>query len=205
MGYDLHITRRPVWTDDDGPQITLEEWKAYVESDNEVRPDTVNGLTYFLWTAHPKEPWPLRWDRGELYAKNPDEITIRKLVTVAGRLRATVQGDDGEVYRADGTSVQPESAATSPPAASPSWLSRIGSWSRRRRDVRQLQQQDTAAFRVGQRVKNPWGDLGTVLYVDRDSNAGMGSVRVRLDDGREQHWSYVASGLDVVEPAADGG
>ena len=204
MGYDLHITRRPVWTDDDGPQITLAEWKVYVESDNEVRADTANGPTAFLWTAHPKEPWPLCWDRGELYTKNPDPVTICKLVTVAGRLSATVQGDDGEIYRADGTSFQPESAATSPPAASPSWSARIRAWFQRRRDVRQLPQ-DTAAFRVGQRVKNPWGELGTLLYVDRNANAGMGSVRVRLDDGREQHWSYVASGLEIVEPAAGGG
>src|SRR3954466_13280215 len=122
MGYDLHITRRPVWTDDDGPQITLDEWKAYVASDDELRPDTVNGPTDFLWIAHPNERWPLSWDRGELYTKNPDEITIRKLVTVAERLGATVQGDDGETYRADGPSFQAASEASPPPAASPSWL-----------------------------------------------------------------------------------
>src|SRR3954471_234560 len=109
MGYDLHITRRSEWTDDDGPQITLDEWKAYVASDDEVRPDDENGPTDFLWAAHPQEPRPLWWDRGEVYTKNPDEVTIRKLVGIAERLSAAVQGDDGEIYREDGTSYQPES------------------------------------------------------------------------------------------------
>jgi hypothetical protein len=104
MGYDLHITRRLEWADDNGPEITLEEWKAYVESDDEVQPDADNGPTDFLWTAHPKNPWPLWWNRGEIYTKNPDEIAFGKLIAIAERLDAKVQGDDGEVYRADGAS-----------------------------------------------------------------------------------------------------
>ena len=200
MGYDLHITRRAQWADDGGPEITLEEWGAYVASDAEVRPDADNGPTDFLWAAHPREPWPLWWDRGTVSTKNPDDETVRKLVAIADRLGATVQGDDGEVYRADGTSFQPESrpgSATPRSAARPGLVSRFGSWFRNRRNVPELQQ-GAPAFRVGQRVKNPWGESGTVLGVDRNANGGLGSVRVRLDDGREQHLAYVASGLEIV-------
>jgi len=38
--------------------------------------------------------------------------------------------------------------------------------------------------------------------VDRNANGGLGSVRVRLDDGREQNLAYVASGLETVGDAA---
>ena len=48
MGYDLHITRRASWADEDGPEIGLKEWAAYVASDAEVRPDPDNGPTDFL-------------------------------------------------------------------------------------------------------------------------------------------------------------
>jgi hypothetical protein len=199
MGYDLHITRRSQWSDDEGPEITLEEWKAYVESDAEVRPDADNGPTDFLWSAHPQEPWPLWWDRGEVNTKNPDEATIRKLVAIAKRLSATVQGDDGEIYREDGTSYQLESSAP----AQPGLLTRIASWFRHRRNVRELQEV-APALRAGQRVKNAWGELGTVLNVDQKANGGLGSVRVRLDDGREQNLALVASGLEIVGDTAGG-
>jgi hypothetical protein len=203
MGYDLHITRRPEWSDEGGPEITLEEWMAYVNSREELRTDADNGPTDFLWTAHPKEPWPLWWDRGEIYTKNPDEFTLRKLAAIAEQLNATMQGDDGEVYRADGAAPEPESA-TSPSAARPTFLSRIGSWFRRRRDALDSQQ-DAPAFCIGQRVKDPWGAVGTVLEVDRNANGGLGNVRVRFDDGREHDSTCVASGLEIVGDESGGG
>ena len=40
MGYDIHITRQENWYDDDKSlQITLGEWKEYVDSDPEMRLD----------------------------------------------------------------------------------------------------------------------------------------------------------------------
>ena len=202
MGYDLHITRRGNWADEDGPEITLDEWNAYVASDDELQPDAANGPPYFLWTAHPQEPWTLWWRRGVVQTKNPDDATVRKLVAIAERLGATVQGDDGEVYRADGTSFQRESSTPTPPART-GFLTGIGSWLRHRRNVRELQQA-APAIREGQRVKNTWGESGTILSVDRNANGGLGSVRVRLDDGRRQTVAYVASGLEVIGDA-DGG
>ena len=98
MGYDLHITRRAEWADDQGPEITLKEWRAYLKSDAQIERDAANGPTDFLFTAHPEEPKPLWWDRGEIYTKNPDEVTIRKLVQISKNLKARVVGDDGEEY-----------------------------------------------------------------------------------------------------------
>lgn len=98
MGYDLHITRRSKWWDDEGPEISLVQWKAFMRSDAEVQPDPDNGPVDFLYMAHPEEPWPLWWDRGEVRTKNPDEVTVRKLVEIAKKLKARVVGDDGEEY-----------------------------------------------------------------------------------------------------------
>jgi hypothetical protein len=40
MGYELHITRRENWIDEDvSKKITLEEWKNYIANDSEMRLD----------------------------------------------------------------------------------------------------------------------------------------------------------------------
>ena len=36
MGYDVHITRKKEWSDEDGPRITEDEWQAYVASDADM-------------------------------------------------------------------------------------------------------------------------------------------------------------------------
>ncbi|WP_157197703.1 MULTISPECIES: hypothetical protein [Methylomonas] len=38
MGYEVHITRKAEWFEEEGPEITIEEWKNYVVSDPEMRP-----------------------------------------------------------------------------------------------------------------------------------------------------------------------
>jgi hypothetical protein len=101
MGYDVHITRRSTWADDDGPAITFDEWCAYVATDPQVQPDPVNKSTDFLVFTGDGQPWPLWWWRGEVYTKRPDRAAIAKLVQIAGRLNARVLGDDDEVYTAD--------------------------------------------------------------------------------------------------------
>ena len=97
LGYDLHITRRAEWSDDDGPSITLDEWLAYIRSDPAVTPDPDNGPQDFLVSVG-AEPCPLWWDRGELLTKHPDKAFIRKMVSIARALNARVVGDDGEEY-----------------------------------------------------------------------------------------------------------
>ena len=209
MGYDLHITRKTDWSDDDGPVITEAEWRATIEADPELNLDRESRCTMtdgeygeYVFAAWNGEPGVLGYYAGEISTKNPEKPLISKMVRIAQTLGAQVQGDDGEIYRENGTSLDPES--TAPASERSNFLSRIGVWFRSRRVTRDLQ--DAAPeFRVGQRVKNPWGEVGTVLHVDRKSNGGLGSVRIRLDDGREQHLAYVASGLEIFDDSSSGG
>jgi hypothetical protein len=115
MGYELHITRREDWADAETPGIPLDEWLAYVNSDNEV--ELTNGYNikigtetefqnqpgYCEWNAHPTEkehkarPW-FSYYKGSIDTKNPDNSTISKMIQIASALNAKVQGDDGEIY-----------------------------------------------------------------------------------------------------------
>ena len=92
MGYDFHITRRDNWYDE-GADISADEWLKYVESDPELSIDESNGKYFAIW----KEGW-LDWRRGEIYTKNPRKNLVEKMIQIANRLNAKVQGDEGEVY-----------------------------------------------------------------------------------------------------------
>lgn len=98
MGYDLHITRKGFWADEEGPQILFEEWTKLVELDPDLEPDTQNDRKYFIF-HHPTDNVPIVWgDTGEIFTKNPDKLTLAKLLKIAAELKAIVQGDDGEIY-----------------------------------------------------------------------------------------------------------
>jgi hypothetical protein len=99
MGYDLHITRADNWAENEGAEITRAEWLAFVASDPELRPDPDNGDDYALWSgkcSYP-DPW-FCWWRGNIQTKNPDKAIVTKMLQIATRLGARVQGDDGEFY-----------------------------------------------------------------------------------------------------------
>ena len=108
MGYDLHITRREHWADDEtGEPITREQWQAYVDADPTMRwsDPSDDGMAFWFKRAEHREredlPW-LWWDMGEVISKNPDVELRRKMWTVAQSLGANLQGDDGELYGEDG-------------------------------------------------------------------------------------------------------
>ena len=86
MGYEVHITRRQHWLDEDGPAIGLNEWLKVVHSDPEMH-----------YEGPTKEEALAAGN-----ATNPDEEILRKVWKLAHRLKAKVQGDDGEIYGADG-------------------------------------------------------------------------------------------------------
>ena len=108
MGYDLHITRKEFNADVEGPMITPEEWLAVVQDDQELTINVLNnsnGLKYpYLadWSGPGKYPCWLNYDNGNVYSKNPTDEMIEKMVQIAERLGAKVQGDDGEVYLGGG-------------------------------------------------------------------------------------------------------
>lgn len=117
MGYDLHITRRENWSDR-GNDISPEEWEAYVTQDPELCLDGFAetrtsagellrmespGLT--LWTPTSADG-DVRWfhhTRGRIDVKNPDPALFAKIWIVAQHFGARVQGDEGELYGADGS------------------------------------------------------------------------------------------------------
>lgn len=119
MGYDIHITRKEHWSDD-GPEITLAEWQAYIASDIEMRLDgyaeaalgdgktlRVENEGLSVWKAYPHHgtngnmAW-FDFRSGNVVVKNPDEQILAKMWLIAQKLRAQVQGDEGECYDADG-------------------------------------------------------------------------------------------------------
>ncbi len=183
MGYDLHITRKGRWNDEGGPTISEAEWRHLIEDDSELAIDreTQGTMTEgeYIFAAWNGTAGVLGWHGGEISGKNPDEPLVRKMVQIAGRLAAYVQGDDGEVYREDGSSFQPEASVPAPSQLG--IVDRIRGWFRSRRLIWELKRR-AGTVRVGQRVKNPWGELGTVLEVDRKTNGGLGGMRVRLDE-----------------------
>ena len=59
MGYDLHITRKEFWHNEEGPVISLEEWQRYVASDPDIESDPRNrGPHDYIIISHP-DRWPL--------------------------------------------------------------------------------------------------------------------------------------------------
>jgi hypothetical protein len=122
MGYDLHITRKENWSDEDGPSISEAEWRRVIEEDPELQLDTETSCTMadgeYVFAAWNGEPGALGHYAGEITTKDPSEPLIRKMVLIAQRLNANVQGDDGERY--------PESLDSRPKAKPSLWQRLFG-------------------------------------------------------------------------------
>ena len=99
MGYDVHITRADDWSANEGCEISTEEWHAIIEQDPSLRLAGYNGPHFAIWDGHPedREAW-LDWFDGNITTKYPDEALLGKMLEIANRLNAKVQGDEGEVY-----------------------------------------------------------------------------------------------------------
>jgi hypothetical protein len=101
MGYDLHLTRAENWFDSEQRPIAADEWLSVVEQDPDLTIDPRgNGPYCALWLQHWVEgdhPW-FNWRKGCIYTKNPDRMTLGKMLEIARRLGARVQGDEGELY-----------------------------------------------------------------------------------------------------------
>jgi hypothetical protein len=133
MGYDLHITRKQRWSDENGPEIPLAAWIAVVAADRDMRLDgfaetrvgdgsilRIENIGLAVWTA-----WSLHsengmawfsFGHGNVIVKNPDLEIRRKMWSLAQTLSAKVQGDDGEFYDASGDQLRmgPQSAVKNP-------------------------------------------------------------------------------------------
>ena len=113
MGYDLHITRKEDWSDEDSDRnISLAEWLEYINKDTELKisedyqiknpqksDETIPAPGFCDWLNHPqKEEYWFLYNQGNIETKNPDEHAIIKMLSIANNFNAKVQGDDGEVY-----------------------------------------------------------------------------------------------------------
>jgi hypothetical protein len=99
VGYDLHVTRAEDWSASDESPIALDEWLALATADPELVAMPENGEGFFAF-GHPDDDaggW-FDWFEGNVYTKNPDKRLLAKMLTLASRLDAKVQGDDGEPY-----------------------------------------------------------------------------------------------------------
>ena len=59
-------------------------------------------------------------------------------------------------------------------------------------------------FKVGDRVRDRSGSMGTILEIDTKANHGLGQVRVRFDDAREQAVGLETGTLEKMENPTSG-
>lgn len=131
MGYDIHITRKEEWSDENGPRISEDEWRAFVASDSEMvmtgvaectnpQGETIRLTRPLLteWRGHSSGStvW-FHYFEGSVAVKNPDDECLAKMRQVAIKLRARLRGDEGEFYD--------EPAAPSNVQAKKSWLRKL--------------------------------------------------------------------------------
>ena len=194
MGYDLHITRRAQWHATDGPAITVEQWRAFVDADPDLRMDDSLGEDVALWSGGRVPGW-IAWRDGNLETTHPDDALLRKMVAIAGALDARAVGDDGERYDADGVAH---------PAPRPGLFARLKAWWQAQRTA-PVAAADPLPFAVGDRVRDTFGNLATVVRIDLRAHSGLGDVLVRYDDGRELHCAAIAHGLEIAQSPATRG
>lgn len=109
MPYELHITRDER---EDAEPISLDEWRACVEADPEMRMVGVatapgGGGETIRYANEGLAVWTDPSDRSEVYfdlrewaisVANPEDSAVAKMKALAGRLGADVIGDEGERY-----------------------------------------------------------------------------------------------------------
>lgn len=189
MGYDLHITRRKHWPDK-GNDISAEEWLSIVNQDQELTLKLENGPYFVEWTKSSDNSW-LDWLDGQIYAKNPSEKLIDKMVSIAEQLSASVQGDDGERY-IGGSEPAQELRVT--------FADRIALWISRLRLQKKMKiEHEPLPFGVGDKVCDIFGNVHTVIEIDPKANHSMGAIRTRRSDGTSHTHALIAHGFQALE------
>lgn len=99
MSYHVYITRAAFWAENEGVQIGADEWLQLVRTDPQLNLDEKNGPCFaVLAEARQQEHAWLDWSEGNVYANYPNRTLQRKMLQVAKRLGAGLQGEDGETY-----------------------------------------------------------------------------------------------------------
>ncbi len=109
MGYNLHITRADTWRQAKCNPIKKSEWDLMVLSDcsllfstteyyeHRIEDGVIERVHPVYWMEHADQPafW---YADGEITCRNPDDVTVQKLLEIAKILGARVFGDNGEEY-----------------------------------------------------------------------------------------------------------
>jgi hypothetical protein len=101
MPYQLHVTRASDWMHSEELPITAAEWLKLIRTDSELVQDPRHGPYVVRWSAAAVGECWLEWADGRINTHYPDGALLKKLVAIAERLGAKVQGDGGEVYSGD--------------------------------------------------------------------------------------------------------
>jgi hypothetical protein len=96
---ETRVTIAEKWRSDQEQFAHDPEYLASLRQENEDDPGVF--MEYVNWTGHPTardDTWFCYCD-GNIDTKSPDRPTLRKMLRLAEALGATVQGQEGEVYR----------------------------------------------------------------------------------------------------------
>ncbi|KPA19576.1 hypothetical protein MHK_000197 [Candidatus Magnetomorum sp. HK-1] len=97
MGYHVTITRR---RDGKNNPISKKEWENFVSLSSDLSLEKLqDGNIYTVWKINNEIIGTLGWSYGEIWTKNPEDKFLAKMIEIANRLDARVQGDEGEYYR----------------------------------------------------------------------------------------------------------
>jgi hypothetical protein len=91
LSYEIFITRRP----SGGGSISLDEWLRHVAGDAELTVADF-GSGRVQWSGC--EGRCLVWHDGQIIADDPDGVLIDKMLAIAQKIDAVVQGQDLEIY-----------------------------------------------------------------------------------------------------------
>lgn len=138
MGYDLRIVRDTWEPGGADGGIGVEEWAAYLASDDSLSHEGVCEATLPDRTiVRVESEWLSQWTAsigiapvwfdfldGSVVCKNPDTFALAKLIEIADALGGTVVDDDGAVYGGV------ERSAVEPPSTGRSGTRRRWRWRR---------------------------------------------------------------------------
>ena len=105
MGYNLHIHLKENWFDEDSSKsITYEKWQAVAKADKDLEVvGTSSDIPSYGWTNSNTDAVSFHWSLEEVQVSFRGDAAILKAYELAHQLGAKLQGDEGEVYRADGS------------------------------------------------------------------------------------------------------
>ncbi|MEP1231191.1 MAG: hypothetical protein ABJG88_10985 [Litorimonas sp.] len=106
MGYDLHIHRKENWFDENSSKpITYEEWQTVAKADKDLEViGTAGDILSYGSTNSNTDTVGFHWTQNEIQVTFRGNAAIIKAYELAQILGAKLQGDEGEVYRTDGSS-----------------------------------------------------------------------------------------------------